>query len=81
MLNSEESFLAGFLLPKVHESVLSPQEKREWKNDFPIHHGAVGVVACVIGILTKSPRLTAFGIGLALDDWKDRNQWFSNIRF
>ena len=80
-ITTDESFLAGLILPKIYESVFTPQEKHEWKKQFDFHHGALGAVACVLGILTNSPKLAAFGAGLAIEDWKDRNNWFKGIRF
>ncbi len=75
-LTKDESLLAGFIIPKLYETLLTPQDKKEWKKQFSIHHGEAGVLAFVVGVLGKMPRLAAFGLGLAADDWKDRNKWF-----
>lgn len=68
-VTTEELFLIGYLLPKLYEKLLTPQEKESWKSQHPIHHGEAGVVVFVLGLLTKSPRLATFGLGLAVDDW------------
>ena len=80
-VTTEELFLIGYLLPKLYEKLLTPQEKESWKSQHPIHHGEAGVVVFVLGLLTKSPRLATFGLGLAVDDWNDRNKWFKDWTF
>ena len=70
--------VAGLTLPKMYDNLFTPQQKLSWKQQFPIHHGSVGVLALIGGILTNNTKLALFGVGLVLDDWKDRNQWFRN---
>ncbi len=42
-----------------------------------MHHGEVGTLLALIGLLAESPRLTATGVGLALHDINDINKWFT----
>ena len=76
-LTKDDAFLVGLLLPKLYEAFMTSQEKKEWKNQYPFHHGEAGVLAFLVGIFGKMPRLATFGLGLAVDDWKDRNKWFN----
>ena len=68
--------ITGFAIPKIYETSFTPQQKQVWKQQLPIHHGAIGILAFIGGILTNNPKLALFGAGLALDDWKDRKDWF-----
>jgi hypothetical protein len=45
-----------------------------------MHHGEVGILTALAGILTESPRLAAVGVGLAIHDWDDKDNWFKNSR-
>lgn len=68
-------FLAGLATPKIYAK-FSPEEKSKWEKKYPIHHGEAGILMIIGGILSKNPGLSAFGTGLVIDDWKDRNDWF-----
>lgn len=67
--------LAGMAAPKFYEK-FSPEQKDEWKKKYPMHHGEVGVLMILGGVLSKNAGLAAFGTGLAIEDWKDRDEWF-----
>ncbi len=68
-------FLAGLAAPKVYER-LAPEVKAQWKKKYPIHHGEAGILMVLGGSVTKNLGLAAFGAGLIIEDWKDRNEWF-----
>ncbi len=53
------------------------EEKQEWENKIRMHHGEVGALMALVGLLTESPRLAATGIGLAVHDINDVNKWFT----
>lgn len=71
-------YLVGAIgLAVLYEKYATPQEKTNWENQVKVHHGEVGVLAFLLGVLTDSPRLTAVGAGLALHDVKDASKWFT----
>ena len=59
--------LMGLITPKIYE-LLSPEQKRNWKNIFPFHHGAAGML--ITGISSV--------IRLILMVFPDENKW---VRF
>jgi hypothetical protein len=67
--------LAGLAAPKLYEK-LSPESKSEWKKKYSLHHGEAGVLMLIGGSISRNLGLSAFGAGLVIDDWKDRNEWF-----
>ena len=68
-------FLAGLTAPKLYER-LPPESKKEWKKNYPGHHGEAGILMLIGGAISKNSGLAAFGAGLVLDDWQDRKEWF-----
>lgn len=87
MVDVTNWFLAGLTLPQLYENNFTKQQKRNWKQNFSIHHGEAGVIVGVLGLLmylsSNHPddqklgkQLTALGAGLAIDDWADRHLWF-----
>ena len=56
---------------------LPAETKQKWENAIKSHHGEWGVAGIIGGLVTKNPSLTAFGAGLALHDWPDKNKWFT----
>jgi len=54
-----------------------PNPPKVYINDTRIHHGEVGVMLGITGILTNDERLTGLGTGLALDDLHDAPDWFT----
>lgn len=67
--------LAGLVAPKVYEK-LSPESKSDWKKKYPPHHGETGILMLIGGAISRNSGLAAFGAGLVIDDWEDRNKWF-----
>lgn len=61
----------------VYDKYITPEQKREWENQIRMHHGEIGALMALFGLLTESPRLTATGVGLALHDINDINKWFT----
>ena len=45
-------FMIGMISPKIYE-LLSENQKRKWKEKFPIHHGEAGVVLTGVSALTR----------------------------
>ena len=45
-------YLIGSITPKIYE-LLSDEQKRQWKEIFPVHHGEVGVVLSSISIISR----------------------------
>ncbi len=45
-------YLIGSITPKVYE-LLSEDQKRKWKETFPIHHGEAGIVLSSISIMSR----------------------------
>lgn len=68
--------LGAVAVAEIYRNYTTPEEKREWENKIKAHHGEVGILTALVGILTKSPRLTAVGVGLTTHDWQDKDKWF-----
>jgi hypothetical protein len=68
--------LGAWALAELYKKYATPEEKRKWENLVKLHHGEAGALMTGAGILTKSPRLAATGVGLMLHDWKDKGNWF-----
>ena len=45
-------YLIGSITPKVYE-LFSDEQKRKWKEIFPVHHGEVGIVLSGISIISR----------------------------
>ena len=45
--------------------------------DRRVHHGELGVITGIVGILKNDPYWTGFGAGLTLDDLPDAKEWFT----
>lgn len=45
--------------------------------DKRVHHGEAGVLLELYGLHKKDPELFGLGLGLALDDIHDANEWFT----
>ncbi len=67
------SYLAG----ETYKRYATSKQKRKWQNIAKMHHGESGLLMTGAGLLTKSPNLTASGIGLMLHDHKDYKKWFT----
>ncbi len=68
--------VGGYVVAELYKKYTTPTEKRKWENFVNTHHGEAGAIMIGAGIITKSPRLAAAGIGLMLHDRKDQNKWF-----
>lgn len=77
MVNPAWFFVGAIAVAEIYKKYSTPQEKFDWENWIKLHHGEVGAVAAVLGLATKSPRLTAVGLGLAAHDIADMPKWFS----
>jgi hypothetical protein len=79
-MNPWVGLLAGATLPEAYERYTSPEFKSKLRGFTDAHHGELGVIAILAGLVTKSPALTTFGLGLAYHDRADANEWFSGKR-
>jgi hypothetical protein len=70
-------FLGAIGLAVIYDKYATPDDKANWENRVKMHHGEVGLLAFLVGMLTDSPRLTAVGAALALHDINDANKWFT----
>ena len=69
------SAVACYVAKKVHDG-LSIAEKRQWREEFPVHHGEVGIPVTLGGVLSGNPLMTGAGLGLVLSDLDDKDEWF-----
>jgi len=51
-------------------------EKLRWQKKRVMHHGELGVYAIATALKTRSPFMTGIGIGLAVSDINDKDEWF-----
>jgi hypothetical protein len=70
-------FVGALAVAEAYKKYTTNQEKFNWENWIKLHHGEIGAVATILGVTTKSPRLAAVGLGLALHDISDAPKWFS----
>lgn len=56
---------------------MQPNPPQVYVLDRRIHHGEVGVLAGLAGLLNKDSFWTGFGARLALDDIHDSHEWFT----
>ena len=68
--------IGGYIANKAYESSTA-DEKRQWKKNRLMHHGALGCFAATAGAAASNPFLAGTGVGLALTDLKDADEWFS----
>lgn len=75
----KSSFLGGILIAAMLTSAWNSQQNppKIYSNGRRLHHGAVGLIAGLLGLILDKPTLIGFGAGLALDDQKDYKNWFS----
>ncbi|KEQ57433.1 hypothetical protein SCCGRSA3_00227 [Marine Group I thaumarchaeote SCGC RSA3] len=71
-------FAGSYLAGEIYKKYATPQQKSRWENFAKMHHGEAGAIMTGAGILTRSPNLTASGIGLMLHDRYDAGKWFKN---
>lgn len=51
-------------------------KKIQWQKKRLMHHGELGVYAIATALKTGSPFMTGLGIGLAVSDINDKDEWF-----
>ena len=51
-------------------------DKIRWQKKRLMHHGELGVYAIATALKTGSPFMTGLGIGLAVSDINDKDEWF-----
>ena len=61
-------------------NALDFEEKRRWNEARIMHHGELGCLALIAGVLMKSPQLACAGLGLMTSDEQDSNRWFKPNR-
>ena len=71
------ALVGSYLVGEAYKRYTTQQHKQKWENFVKIHHGEAGLLMTGAGILTKSPNLTASGIGLMLHDRDDYKKWFT----
>lgn len=70
--------IAGaYIISEAYKKFATPEQKRRWENFTRIHHGEAGILMAGAGLLTKSPNLTASGLGFILHDRCDSKKWFT----
>ena len=67
----------AYLVGEAYKRYATSEQKRKWENFAKVHHGEAGLLMTGAGIFTKSPNLTASGIGLMLHDRDDYKKWFT----
>ncbi len=45
-------YLIGSITPKIYDQ-LSDEQRRKWKETFPIHHGEAGIVLSTVSIISR----------------------------
>ena len=71
-------FAGSYLTGELYKKYVTPEQKGKWQNFVKMHHGEAGAVMTGAGILTRSPNLTASGIGLMAHDLNDHKKWFTS---
>ena len=71
--------IGGLAVAELYKRYATPEQKATWENFVQMHHGEAGAIMTGAGIISKSPRLTASGIGLIVHDWKDKDKWFPTM--
>lgn len=66
----------GLGAAETYRMVATQEQKDRWEGLVNIHHGEVGIVCIVLGVLTRSPTILGIGIGLAIHDIRDALKWF-----
>lgn len=72
-------FAGSYLAGELYKKYATPEQKIKWENFVNMHHGEAGAIMTGAGILTRSPNLTASGLGLMLHDRSDADKWFKEI--
>ena len=67
----------AYLLGEAYTRYATPEQKKEWENFVKVHHGEAGAIILSAGLVTKSPNLSALGMGLMIHDREDYKKWFT----
>ena len=68
--------LLGLAIAEGYRWLTTRKQKNRWEGFIKTHHGEAGIIAAVVGALTRSPTLMGMGIGLAIHDRGDASKWF-----
>ncbi|MEX2060614.1 MAG: hypothetical protein WD966_06115 [Nitrosopumilaceae archaeon] len=72
------AFLVTYGLAELYER-LSPQIQQRIKQIFNLHHGTIGAIIEIIGLLKGNNSLMSTGAALMLHDGKDAPLWIQDI--
>lgn len=56
---------------------LQPNPPKIYIGGYRIHHGLVGTLLGLVGLITEKPAITGLGVKLALDDIDDIPDWIN----
>jgi len=71
--------LVAYLVGKAvtnHYETCDCKTRDQWDRERVMHHGELGCLALVAGILAKNPNIACAGLGLMASDTQDSNKWF-----
>jgi len=71
----------GWTISKIYQKYTTPDEKNRFENWVKLHHGEVGFLGFLLGLLVKSPTTIGVGAGLMYHDRKDVPLWFTGDKF
>jgi len=78
MVNPIILFLGAIAVAEIYRRYTTDDEKQDWENKVQIHHGEIGALAAILGVLTGHYGAAATGLGLALHDVDDAQKWFTS---
>ena len=81
MLKLALALSGTYLLAKVYDKYATPEEKNNWESTIKMHHGEIGILAIIFGVLVGSLILIVIGIVLVLHDIGDSSNWFKFHRY
>lgn len=66
--------LAGLAAKALYDRC-TKAERKEWRRAFP-HHGEVGLLTLLAGLVSGNPVATGAGLGAVVTDLDDKDEWF-----
>jgi len=63
-------------IPNEAYASCSPEQRMRWDQTRILHHGELGLMAIAGGAAAKSPFTLGIGVGLAMSDSRDAEEWF-----
>ena len=66
--------LGNTLTTRWNSQLTSP---KIYISGYRIHHGLVGAVLGLVGLIVEKPAITGLGVQLALDDIEDMHNWLN----